>query len=183
MRIKHLSAAALLMAGCMLSSSCVGSFRLFNKLATWNKDATGNKFLDEIIFLLISPAYAVCGAVDVLVLNTIEFWTGNNPMASNIGKTQKVMGEDGRYYAVKTLKDGYEITKPDGEVINFVYNKAENSWSQVENGQTKEIFRFNGNGTIKAVLPDGKTMDVALNPAGAYQVRMAMNGGTFWAMR
>src|SRR3712207_8473972 len=73
MRIKHLSAAALLMAGCMLSSSCVGSFRLFNKLATWNKDATGNKFLDEIIFLLISPAYAVCGAVDVLVLNTIEF--------------------------------------------------------------------------------------------------------------
>lgn len=183
MKMKHLSATAMLIAGCMLSSSCVGSFRLFNKLATWNKSATESKFLNEIIFLLISPVYAVCGTVDLLVLNTIEFWTDHNPMASNIGKTQQVKGEDGRYYAVKTLKEGYEITKPDGQVINFVYNKADNSWSKVENGQAKEIFRFNDDGTIKAVLPDGKTMDVALNPAGAYQVRTAMNGGVFWAMR
>lgn len=64
---------AMAMAGMLLTSSCVGSFSLFNKLASWNKRATGNKFLNELIFLVISPAYAVVGAVDVLVLNSIEF--------------------------------------------------------------------------------------------------------------
>ena len=75
MKIKHLKVAALFMAASLITSSCVGSFSLFNKLAHWNKDATNSKFLNEIIFLLISPAYAVCSLVDVLVLNTIEFWT------------------------------------------------------------------------------------------------------------
>ena len=99
------SVACLLLSGSMLVS-CVGSFRLFNKLATWNKQATGNKFLNELIFILISPAYAVCGVADVLVLNTIEFWSGKNPVRADIGKTRQVEGSDGLMSAVKTLEDG-----------------------------------------------------------------------------
>ena len=56
MKIKHLKVAALFMAASLITSSCVGSFSLFNKLAHWNKGATNSKFLNEIIFLLISPA-------------------------------------------------------------------------------------------------------------------------------
>lgn len=166
-----------------MASSCVGSFSLFNKLASWNKGATNSKFLNELIFIVISPAYAVTSLADVLVLNSIEFWTGNNPIASNIGKTKQVMGEDGRYYAVKTLKDGYEITKPNGEMTKFVYNKTDDSWSQIENGVCTEIFRFNADGTINLTLPNGNKMDVSLNEQGVYQARMAVNGGTYWAMR
>lgn len=81
MKIRHLKVSAVLLAATLLTSSCVGSFSLFNKLAGWNKEATGNKFLNELIFILISPAYAVCTVADVLVLNTIEFWTGSNPVA------------------------------------------------------------------------------------------------------
>ena len=81
MKIKHLKVAALFMAASLITSSCVGSFSLFSKLAHWNKGATNSKFLNEIIFLLISPAYAVCSIVDVLVLNTIEFCSGSNPIA------------------------------------------------------------------------------------------------------
>ena len=55
--LKMKAIMAALMVG-MLCSSCVGSFKLFNKLATWNKDATNSKFLNELIYLLISPAYA-----------------------------------------------------------------------------------------------------------------------------
>ena len=97
------------MCASLLTSSCVGSFSLFNKLASWNKNATNSKFLNEIIFIVISPAYAVCSVADVLVLNSIEFWSGSNPLASNVGKTTTTKGQDGRFYAVKTLKDGYEI--------------------------------------------------------------------------
>ena len=63
--------------GAMTLSSCIGSFGLTNSVLDWNKRATDNKFVNEIIFVLISPAYAVCSFADVLVLNSIEFWTGN----------------------------------------------------------------------------------------------------------
>lgn len=183
MKVRHLGSISLVLAGALLTTSCVGSFRLFNKVASWNKHATDSKFLNEVIFLVISPAYFICGTADVLILNSIEFWSGRNPMASRVGKTQQVLGPDGKYYAMKTLKEGYEITKPDGEKLLFTYDKATDSWSQQKDGKKTEIFRFNPDGTIQASLPDGKKIDVTLDEAGVYQTRMAMGGGTYWAMR
>ena len=180
---KHLKVVAILLSATLLTTSCVGSFGLFNKLASWNKEATGSKILNELIFIVISPAYAVCAVADVFVLNTIEFWSGSNPMASNVGKTQQVKGQDGRYYAVKTLIDGYEITAPDGDVRTFVYDKTNDSWSKIQNGKTTEILRFNEDGTVKMTLPAGEKIDVALNAAGVEDVRAAVATDNFWAMR
>ena len=64
-----------------------------------------------------------------------------------------------------------------------MYDKSTDSWSQVANGKQTELFRFNEDGTIKATLPNGKKMDVALTEAGVYQVHMAVNDGTYWAMK
>lgn len=55
MKIRHLKVSALLLAATLLTSSCVGSFSLFNRVAKWNTHATSSKFLNEIIFILISP--------------------------------------------------------------------------------------------------------------------------------
>jgi len=183
MKMKHLSVAALFLATTLITTSCVGSFSLFNKLASWNTQATGSKILNELIFIVISPAYAVCSVADVLVLNTIEFWTGDNPVASNVGKTQQVKGEDGRFYAVKTLSDGYEITVPEGDVLTFIYDKETDSWSKIQDGKTTEILRFNEDGTVKVSLPSGEQMDVALNESGVNEVREAVMAEGFWAMR
>ena len=182
MKRKSLTVATLLLCATMLTTSCVGSFSLFNKLAAWNKDATGSKFLNEIIFLVISPAYAVCSVADVLVLNTIEFWSGSNPLASNVGKTMNVQGHDGRYYAVKTLKNGYEIKAPDGKVTCFIYDKKTDSWSQQQDGKTTEIFRFNDNCTIQVNLGDRK-MDVTVDEMGLNEVATATGRGFFYAAR
>mgnify|MGYP002306154764 CR=1 FL=1 len=51
--------------GAMTLSSCIGSFGLTNKVLDWNKGATDNKFINELIFLVISPAYAVCSVADL----------------------------------------------------------------------------------------------------------------------
>ena len=182
MKIKHVKVAALLMAATMLSTSCIGSFSLFNKYEKWQCNMTGSKIINGIVGLILQPIVGgVCLFVDAVVLNTIEFWSGNNPMAS-VGKTQQVMGSDGVLYAVKTLKDGYEITKPNGEQVKMQYNAANDSWSLVQDGQVTELFRFNADGTIKVDMPDGSQMDVALNKAGMSQVEGAMNAN-FWAMR
>lgn len=180
MKKRFLKVATVLLSVTLLASSCVGSFSLFNKLSAWNRDATGSKFLNELIFIVISPAYVVCSAADVLVLNSIEFWSGSNPVAA--GKTMNVQGQDGRYYAVKTLKDGYEIKAPDGKITCFLYDKDNDSWSQQEDGKTVEIFRFNDDGTIQVNLGE-KKMNVTADEMGLYEVAAATNYDFLYAAR
>ena len=86
-------------------------------------------------------------------------------------------------YAVKTLKRGYEITRPTGEKVYFTFNKKDKSWSISENGKEVEIFRFNEDGTIRTSLPNGESIDVAANEQGLYQLRMAYGEGSFFAQR
>ena len=136
--------------GALTFSSCIGSFGLTNSVLDWNKRATDNKFVNEIIFVLISPAYAVCSFADLLVLNSIEFWTGNK-VIGQVGTTKDVMGKDGRMYAIKTLKNGYEITDPDGEKSYFVFDKKHKSWSYSKDGDIRELFRFNEDGSILCI--------------------------------
>lgn len=172
--------ACALLAAALLMSSCLGSFKLFNNVLGWNQGLSRSKFLNELVFLLISPAYVVCGVGDMFIFNTIEFWSGNNPIAMRPGESKRMLGPDGRYYAVRALDDGYEITKPDGQSLRFAYNAKTDSWSQIEAGEVREMFRFNPDGTVCATLPDGSQMDVAATDAGLYSVRTAINGGTYW---
>ena len=171
------------MAGSFLFSSCmVGSWGLFNKYADWQTHMSSNKFVNAVVgFVLGAICYPVCSLVDALVLNTIEFWSGDNPVASNIGKTQSVMGQDGRLYAVKTLKNGYEVTDPNGVVTLFTYNKKENSWSMSQNGLTKEIFRFNEDGKSIKVNMNGEERDFTLNEQGVIDAEYAATTGLYFA--
>jgi hypothetical protein len=170
--------AAVLVAGTLVCSSCIGSFGLFNKYEKWQCNMTSNKYVNGIVGLILQPIVGgICLTVDALVLNTIEFWTGDNPVASNT--TQKVMGQDGLYYAVTTTKQGYEVKAPSGEVTRFIHNDKNDSWSMEQNGVTKEIFRFNADGTIQATLQNGQTLTVGADQAGLDQVREAVDANYF----
>ena len=179
-----LKVAVCLLAGSFLFSSCfVGQYGLWNKYISWQNHMTDNKYVNAIAGLILVPiAGTLCTLADVLVLNSIEFWSGNNPVAAtNIGKTQQVMGQDGRYYAVTTLKNGYEIKAPTGEITYFIHNAENDSWSMEQDGVQKEIFRFNSDGTIQARI-NGETKNFTLNEAGVAEARMVANDGLFFAM-
>lgn len=180
-----LKVATCLFASSVLFSSCmVGSWGLFNKYADWQTHMTNNKFVNAIVgYVLGSVCYPISSLVDALVLNTIEFWTGDNPVASNIGKTQNVMGQDGRLYAVKTLKNGYEVKSSTGEVMLFTYNKKNNSWSMTQDGIVKEIFRFNEDGKSIKVVMDGESRDFALNEQGVVEAQYVFSDGLYFAAR
>ena len=180
----NLKVAVCLLIGSLAYSSCVGSYGLFNGYAKWQRTMTDNKFVNAIVGFILTPIVGgVCLFIDSLVLNTIEFWTGDNPMSASIGKTLQVMGSDGRYYAVTVMKNGYEIKAPTGELSYFKYDKQKNLWSLEQNGETRELFRYNGDGTITTVLANGRQLTVNPDEAGACQVRTAVNGGSFFAMR
>ena len=182
MKTKTLKSLTLLMAGTMAVSSCIGSFGLFNKVLDWNKQATGNKFLNWLIFIVISPAYVLCGVADMIVINSIEFWSGTNPLAENIGKTENIMGSDDKLYAVTTLEDGYEVKAPDGKIVNFKHNAEDDSWSMIQDGKTTKLLRIKDKETAEIYLKDGGRMDVSLDQQGMYNARMAVNGGMFFAL-
>ena len=177
-----LSAACVLLAGSFLCSSCIGSFSLFNKYEKWQCNMTSNKYVNGIVGLILQPIVGgVCLFVDAVVLNTIEFWTGSNPMAVN--NVQTVKGQDGRYYAVKTLKNGYEVKAPNGEITLFIHDSKTESWSISQNGVTKEIIRFNADGTIQASLQNGEKLTVSNDQAGMQKVREAVYNDNCFALR
>ena len=97
MKKTKLVAASLLMSGSILFSSCIGSFGLWNQLKSWNQGIS-NKFVNEIVFFAfhVIPVYEVCYLADVLVLNSIEFWSGSNPLAE-VGTVRTVEGDAQRY--------------------------------------------------------------------------------------
>ena len=182
MKKVSMKVAVVLLSGSILCTSCIGSFGLFNKYEKWQCNMTSSKIVNGIVGLILQPIVgSVCLVVDAVVLNTIEFWTGNSPVTANT--IQQVKGQDGRYYAVKTTKTGYEIKSPTGEITLLTFNKDENSWTMSQNGITREIFRVNADGTIQATLQNGEKITVTNDQAGLDQVRQAVSEENLFAQR
>ena len=176
-------AATVMVCGAFLFSSCIGSFGLHSKLLNWNQ-GIGNKFVNELVFLAfnIIPVYGVCYLADALVINSIEFWSGSNPMAS-VGDVKKVKGENGNYL-VETLENGYSITK-EGETasMELIYDKDMNTWNVVADGVSTELLQMNNDGTAQITLPNGEDMTVTLDAQGISAARQATIANTNYAAR
>ena len=120
---------ALLFAGVLVLSGCYGSYGLTKKLYRWN-GTLGNKWLNSCVhFLLwVFPVYEVCiGLIDGLVLNTVEFWTGSNPLASGDSYYEK--DAQGNSIAAVKNEDGtmsVEVTTAKGEKANLILQRDEN---------------------------------------------------------
>lgn len=128
MRKKFFS-VALICALCasLTLPSCIGSFSLTSKLLSWNKNID-NKFVNELVFIAfwIVPVYEVSGLADILVLNSIEFWSGSSPVAK--GKSY-IDGKDGKYL-VECDGKGYDITSlNDGSTTRLNFHSEDNSWT------------------------------------------------------
>lgn len=164
-------------------SSCIGSYACFNKVRSWNQEATGNKFLDELIFLClwIVPVYEVTLFADTLVLNTIEFWQGSNPLEAGI--TKEVQGKDGKYL-ITTTKDGYSIQKEgNDEAIELEFNQQMQSWNVISDGKCYEIMKMKDDGTVDLNLQNGNYLNVSPDAQGVQTARESLLGSTYYAVR
>jgi hypothetical protein len=137
---------ALVLAGMVIShTGCFGEFGLTRKVYTFNQNA-GGKFVNQLVFwgLLIIPVYEVASVLDLVIFNTIEFWTGSNPVAMAPCETEvQYATVDGRqfkmtaqqnYFCVEELTaDGYQMRN------EFRFNADSNELS-ISNGSESRVF-------------------------------------------
>lgn len=171
------------LSGSVLFSSCIGSFSLTNKLLAWNQ-TVDSKFVNELVFVAfcIVPVYEISALADILVINSIEFWSGTNPVA-DAGTVKTIEGKDGTY-TVETKVDGYHIEKEgDNKAVDLVFDKADKSWSVEADGESTKLLKFTKNDEVVMYLPDGKEMNVDLNQAGVLAFRQVADNYSFFAAR
>lgn len=136
----YLVAALLMACAAPTFTSCmIGSYACFNKVNEFNTNLTDNKFVNGIVSYILAPIdLGIAGLVDTVVLNTLEFWTGSNPLAS----TQVVTGEDGLHYAIASdKKGGYVVTcQENKQVVDFVFDEYARTWSIMNDGEVVSQF-------------------------------------------
>lgn len=173
---------ATMLCGSVLFSSCIGSFGLTNKLLSWN-NSIDSKFVNELVFIAfwIVPVYEVSALADILVTNSIEFWTGESPVADGTTKTVKT---NNGIYTVEAKTDGYHIEKAGAkESMDLVFDKADKSWSVEANGLETKLMKFTDKNEVVMYLPDGKEMNVELNQSGVLAFRQIAKGYSYYAAR
>lgn len=158
-------ALSLLVGSTFMTTSCIGSFKLTNKVLTWNRNID-NKFINELVFVSfwILPVYEVSALSDMLVVNSVEFWSGKSPIAK--GKSV-IEGENGRYLCECDEK-GYTITGPDGVVTRLDFNADTREWSTMYNGERIVFLTFVDDTHVRVPVSNGHTMLVDISRNAQY---------------
>lgn len=170
---KHFKLTALLLTATIVLSSCIGSFRLTNNIKDWN-EGLGNKFVNELVFIAlhIVPVYEIAMFVDGVVLNSIEFWTGNN-LVVEPGETKIVKNSQGVDVQVTANENGYTISN--GETaMNLVFDAENQVWSAEYNNQVTDLVKLNGDNTAQLYV-DGDAVNVTLDAQGVGYAQMLLN--------
>lgn len=166
----RISVACILTAGCsLLFSSCIGSFSLTHNVLKWNNQV-GSKIVNELVFFAfwILPVYEVSALCDVLVLNSIEFWSGRNPITAS---TKTIETEHG-HYLIASDSHGYTITHQEsGNQTRLEYEADCQTWSLIQDDTSYPFMSFVDDNTVRMITPEGDFRNVDLSAEGvlAYQ--------------
>ena len=77
MKVKKALVAGILTLG--LASSCLGPDNAYGSIKNWNAGLSEQDWINELVFigLNIIPVYPLALIGDVLIFNTIGYWTGD----------------------------------------------------------------------------------------------------------
>lgn len=172
-------ATVAILSSSMLFTSCIGSFGLTKQFLTWNQ-SIDTKFVNAVLFVLMSPAYAVTTTADLLVLNSIEFWSGTNPVEA--GLVKEVKDSDGQIYTVESLENGYKIESPSGELAYFIYDFDTQIWSSVVDGVETKLLKLDRPDVATVFLHNGEQKEVELSNEGILSFEQYVNENIYLAV-
>ncbi|WP_335908830.1 DUF3332 domain-containing protein [Shewanella indica] len=65
---------------CSQLAGCMGQMGLSGMLTKGNLSAVDNRYGRAGLYVLLAPVYGITAAADLFIFNSIEFWTGKNPI-------------------------------------------------------------------------------------------------------
>ena len=122
------------------TTACFGRFELVRRTYQFNKEIHKDKWVVWVAFLVMSivPIYGIAGWLDTVVINSLEFWTGKNPILEARGTTEELRGPGGEVARVTYRPDGkidYVILDADGNRLFLtVVREADSVVALDENG-------------------------------------------------
>ncbi|MBI1784386.1 DUF3332 family protein [Candidatus Sumerlaeota bacterium] len=125
----------------ILNTGCFGKFPLSKALYKFNKESSDNEFVQSVMFWFMSPGYAFCVVSDTIVLNTIEFWSGQT---LDLGVTQALPKERGA-----------ALASTGGQVFLQRTGAEEFSVINSRSGQIEGFLRKADNGDVLVCRADG----------------------------
>lgn len=175
MKKNTFAVAVILSAAAMLPmQSCIGSFSLTHKVLSWNNQV-GSKFVNELVFFAfwILPVYEVTSIADLFVLNTIEFWSGNNPVEAS---TKVIDTDQGRYYIACDGK-GYTISAPNGDEVRLDFEAETQTWSVLSaEGEAFPFMTMIDDSHVKIIDREGNMRLTELSAQGVMAYSAAVSG-------
>ncbi len=106
------------------AGGCFGKFQLVRKVYQFNKDVDPDKWVQWFVFLLLIfpffPIYGFAAVIDAVFANSVEFWTGENPISASVTRT--IYGENGEVATVTFHPDrtaDMVVTDADGQVYSL----------------------------------------------------------------
>ena len=159
---------SLLIAGLALSNTaCIGRMATSGIVGKFNLSVTEDKWGRELTFLAlyIIPVYPIAGAIDLIIVNSIEFWTGTNPISgeprlARVGETKYVVAADGSEAFSTLREDGsidleiravdgsthfVNVTRVDGHVVA---RDSEGREVAMVDSATGEVRALSGSGAL-----------------------------------
>lgn len=148
MKKKGIAVALSLAVGLASIQGCIGTFGLTGKVYQFNK-SLGSKWVQEIAFLImiIIPVYGIAVFIDAVILNSLEFWTGSNPVTMQPGEKEvQIVKNEGKTYQVEATQNRFHIIQLEGPekgaTADLVYNPETNTWLAGKDGELKKVAQF-----------------------------------------
>jgi hypothetical protein len=152
---------------------CYGKFAITRKVYSLNGQVS-DKFLRSGLtwVFLIVPVYGIAGLVDFVVFNTIEFWSGKNPVAEVEKTIQYVDGAD--RYEIHARKSGDDIKYT---ITHYNFDSYVDSlqvdWNQVQD-IARSKFTSGGIVTENYAGRDADGVHVQVRPIGYLPLTVAL---------
>jgi hypothetical protein len=105
--VRRVIAVTLLCSSSLLATTgCFGSFSTLHRVYEWNRTVDHNKWVQWGVFTaaIIVPVYPSATLFDLVFTNSVEFWSGRNPMTA--GVTRTLHTENGEEVSMRMREDG-----------------------------------------------------------------------------
>lgn len=161
----------------MTLSSCIGSFKLTGNVMNWNNHI-GSKFVNELVFFAfwVLPVYEVTALADILVINSIEFWSGRNPLTASV----KAVDTDHGRYLITCDGKGYTVThEQSGESYRLDFIESTQTWELDFEGARYPLMTFVDSKHVKMAMPGGCAAEIELSEEGVLAYENAVKGSNF----